>query len=68
VTGDGWTFLHDPAGAFHALDVRAGCPADADVAAAHRELSTPPEGMFAQVLLHERMVAAHEERLAASGR
>jgi N-hydroxyarylamine O-acetyltransferase len=126
VDGEGWTFVHDPAaGSFPALDVRAGRPADADVAAAHRVLSVPPDGRFTKVLiaarrddtgadvlrgirfqrsgdgaftrdlaayddwrtaleslgvaladvagdelrsLHERMVAAHEEWLAASGR
>jgi N-hydroxyarylamine O-acetyltransferase len=126
VDGEGWTFLHDPAaGSFAALDVRAGCPADAEVAAAHRVLSMPPDGRFTKVLiagrrddtgadvlrgirfqrsgdgaftrdlaayddwrtalkslgvaladaaddelrsLHERMVAAHEEWLATSGR
>ena len=52
VNGDGWTFVHDPAAAsFPALDVRAERPADADVAAAHRELSTPPEGRFTKVLI-----------------
>ncbi|HEX7159889.1 MAG TPA: arylamine N-acetyltransferase [Trebonia sp.] len=55
VDGGGWTFVHDPAaGSFPALDVRAERPADADVAAAHRELSTPPEGRFTKVLVVER--------------
>jgi arylamine N-acetyltransferase len=53
--GDGWTFVHDPAaGSFPALDVRTSRPADADVAAAHRELSTPPEGRFTKVLVVAR--------------
>jgi N-hydroxyarylamine O-acetyltransferase len=48
---EGWTFLHDPAaGSFAALDVRPSRPADAEVAAAHRELSTPPDGRFTRVL------------------
>jgi arylamine N-acetyltransferase len=52
---DGWTFLHDPAaGMFTALDVRAGSPADAEVAAAHRVLSTPPDGRFTGVLVVAR--------------
>ena len=46
-----WTFRHDPAGSFTALDVRASRPADAEVAAAHRELSTPPDGRFTRVLV-----------------
>jgi N-hydroxyarylamine O-acetyltransferase len=53
--GAGWTFVHDPAAAsFPALDVRADRPADADVAAAHRELSTPPAGRFTKVLIVAR--------------
>jgi len=53
--GDAWTFVHDPAaGSFPALDVRAERPADAEVAAAHRELSTPPEGRFTKVLIAGR--------------
>jgi len=55
VDGDGWTFVHDPAAdSFPALDVRAERPADADVAVAHRELSTPPEGRFTKVLVVAR--------------
>jgi arylamine N-acetyltransferase len=47
-----WTFRHDPAAAsFAGLDVRARRPADAEVAAAHRVLSTPPDGRFTHVLV-----------------
>jgi N-hydroxyarylamine O-acetyltransferase len=47
----GWTFWHDPAaGSFTALDVHASRPADAEVAQAHRVLSTPPDGRFTRVL------------------
>jgi N-hydroxyarylamine O-acetyltransferase len=47
----GWTFWHDPAaGSFTALDVHASHPADAEVAQAHRVLSTPPDGRFTRVL------------------
>ena len=50
-----WTFLHDPAaGSFAALDVRPSRPADAEVAAAHQELSTPPDGRFTRVLVASR--------------
>jgi N-hydroxyarylamine O-acetyltransferase len=50
--GEEWTFWHDPvAGSFTALDVRAGRPADAEVAEAHRVLSTPPDGRFTRVLV-----------------
>jgi N-hydroxyarylamine O-acetyltransferase len=50
-----WTFVHDPAaGSFSALDVRASRPTDAEVAEAHRELSTPPDGRFTRVLVAGR--------------
>jgi arylamine N-acetyltransferase len=47
-----WTFRHDTeAGSFAALDVHASHPADAEVAAAHQGMSTPPDGRFTQVLV-----------------
>jgi hypothetical protein len=53
--GGEWTFRHDPAvGSFAALDVRASRPSDAQVAEAHRVLSTPPDGRFARVLVVQR--------------
>ncbi|MGH3209848.1 MAG: arylamine N-acetyltransferase family protein [Trebonia sp.] len=50
-----WTFRHDPAArSFPGIDVRASRPADAEVAAAHRVLSTPPDGRFTKVLVAMR--------------
>lgn len=50
-----WTFRHDQsAGSFAAIDVHASSPADAEVAAAHRVLSTPPDGRFTKVLVVQR--------------
>jgi arylamine N-acetyltransferase len=50
-----WTFRHDPStGSFNALDVHASRPADAEIAMAHRELSTPPEGRFTRTLVVQR--------------
>ena len=50
-----WTFRHDPAArSFTALEVRAAPPTDAEVAAAHQVLSTPPDGRFASVLVVQR--------------
>ena len=50
-----WTFRHDQsAGSFAAIDVHATSPADAQVAAAHRLLSTPPDGRFTRVLVVQR--------------
>jgi arylamine N-acetyltransferase len=49
-----WTFRHDRSGSFAAVDVHARRPDDAEVAAAHRVLSTPPDGRFARVLVVQR--------------
>jgi N-hydroxyarylamine O-acetyltransferase len=47
-----WSFRHDPAArSFDGLDVHASRPADGEVAAAHRMLSTPPEGRFTRTLV-----------------
>jgi N-hydroxyarylamine O-acetyltransferase len=55
VRGGAWTFIHDRgAGSFAAVDVHAACPGDAEVAAAHRALSTPPDGRFTRVLVVQR--------------
>jgi N-hydroxyarylamine O-acetyltransferase len=52
VSEHGWTFRHDSsAGSFNALDVRASRPKDAEIAATHRVLSTPPDGRFTRVLV-----------------
>jgi N-hydroxyarylamine O-acetyltransferase len=50
-----WTFRHDPAaGSFGAIDVHGHRPSDAEIAAAHRVLSTPPDGRFTRVLVVQR--------------
>lgn len=55
VGGEQWTFLHAPeAGSFTAVDVRADGPGDGEVAAAHQEMSTPPDGRFTRVLVVQR--------------
>ena len=59
-----WTFRHDlAAGSFAAVDVHASPPADAEVAAAHRVLSTPPDGRFTRVLVVQRRDDAGTEVL-----
>lgn len=51
-----WRFRHDPAvGSFTVLDVRAESPSDADIAASHRYLSTPPDGRFTRTLVVGRL-------------
>ena len=55
VGAEAWTFRHDPAtGSFTAVDVHASRPADAEIAAAHQVLSTPPDGRFTRVLVVQR--------------
>jgi N-hydroxyarylamine O-acetyltransferase len=52
--GDEWSFRHDPAGSFGGADVHAPGPGLEEVAAAHRALSTPPDGRFTRVLVVQR--------------
>ncbi len=60
----GWSFRHDPAAnSFPGLDVSATGPSDAEVADAHRELSTPPDGRFTKVLVAMRRDDAGAEVL-----
>jgi len=60
----GWTFRHDPAASsFPGLDVSAAGPSDAEVADAHRVLSTPPDGRFTKVLVAMRRDDAGAEGL-----
>lgn len=54
VTEAGWSFGNDPTGSFTGMEARP-LPIDADVvAAAHAELSTPPEGHFTRLLVVQR--------------
>ncbi|MCL2583759.1 MAG: arylamine N-acetyltransferase [Streptosporangiales bacterium] len=51
-----WIFRHDPAwGSFTTVEVRGGSPSDADIAASHRYLSTPPEGRYTRTLVVARL-------------
>jgi N-hydroxyarylamine O-acetyltransferase len=54
VAGDEWSFRHDRAGSFAGVDVHAHRPGPDEVAAAHRVLSTPPDGRFTRVLVVQR--------------
>ena len=63
VRGEQWSFRHDPAGSFAGVDVHARAPAPDEVAAAHRTLSTPPDGRFTRVLVVQRRDAAGAEGL-----
>ncbi len=54
VTAGGWSYRNDPRGSFTGLEVRP-LPVGGDVvAAAHRRLSTPPDGTFTRVLVVQR--------------
>ena len=64
VTEHGWTFIQDPVlGGFAAVDVHRESPAGAEIAAAHRMLSTPPDGRFSNVLVVQRRDAAGAEMI-----
>lgn len=56
-----WSFRHDERGSFTALEVRDRPVGPDDVAAAHRRLSTPPDGPFTRLVVAQRRVpgAAH---------
>jgi arylamine N-acetyltransferase len=59
-----WSFRHDPAvDSIAGLDVRARCPSDPEVAAAHRVLSTPPDGRFTRTLVILKRDGTGIERL-----
>jgi N-hydroxyarylamine O-acetyltransferase len=63
VTGDEWSFRHDRAGSFGGVDVYARRPSPDEVAAAHRTLSTPPDGRFTRMLVVQRRDEAGTETL-----
>ena len=63
VAGEKWSFRHDAAGSFAGADVREHPPAPGEVAAAHRTLSTPPDGRFTRVLVVQRRDEAGTEGL-----
>jgi N-hydroxyarylamine O-acetyltransferase len=60
---DGWSFTNADGGTFRGLEVSTR-PVDAeDIRAAHRELSTPPGGHFARVLVVQRRQDTHYDTL-----
>jgi len=66
VTGaspDGWSFTNAPGGTFRGIEVTMRSVAAEDIAAAHRELSTPPGGHFARILVVQRRQDAHYDSL-----
>lgn len=54
LTDRGWTFHHDPDGSFIGTHVGAVAPTDDEIAAAHRRLSTPPDGAFTRRVVVQR--------------
>ncbi|GCD91746.1 arylamine N-acetyltransferase [Nocardioides sp. LS1] len=54
VTPDGWSFRHDSAGSFTGIEVSTLSTEPAAVLASHAELSSPPDGHFAQLLVVQR--------------
>lgn len=63
VRESGWSYLHHGLGSFRGIEVR-DLPIDLRaVQAAHRELSTPPEGHFTRLLVAQRRDATHVHTL-----
>jgi len=64
-TGTGaWSFRHDPAAcSITGLDVHTSQPDDAEVTAAHRMLSTPPDGRYTRTLVVMRRTGTGAEEL-----
>jgi len=61
--GSRWSYVHHGYGSFRGIEVRdlpIGAP---EVQAAHRTLSTPPEGAFSRVLVVQRRVDDHVDTL-----
>lgn len=54
VRPNGWHFRHDPTGTFAGVEVSGAATDPATVVAAHTELSTPPDGVFARTLVVQR--------------
>ena len=59
----GWTFHHDPGGSFRGTVVGPAGVGDGEIAAAHRRLSTPPDGHFTRRLVVQRRDATGAETI-----
>ena len=62
-SADGWSFTNAPGGSLTGIEVTTRPVAAADVEAAHRELSTPPDGHFARILVVQRRQDTHYDSL-----
>ncbi len=60
---DGWSFTHAPGGTFSGIEVSGRPVGTDDIAASHRELSTPPDGHFARILVVQRRQDSHYDSL-----
>ena len=60
---EGWSFTHAAGGTFRGIEVTPRTTAPADVAAAHRVLSTPPDGSFTRLLVVQRRLDRHYDSL-----
>ncbi len=63
VRPDGWSCLHDPVGSWTGIEVGDGATGPTDVLAAHAELSTPPDGAYARVLVVQQRDATGADSL-----
>ncbi len=60
---DGWSFTNAPGGSLTGIEVTTRPVGPPDVEAAHRELSTPPDGHFARILVVQRRQDSHYDSL-----
>jgi arylamine N-acetyltransferase len=66
VTGaslDGWSFGNAPGGTFRGIEVSTRPVGARDIEAAHRDLSTPPDGHFTRILVVQRRQDTHYDAL-----
>lgn len=60
---DGWSFANAPGGTFAGIEVTTRPVTATDIRAAHRELSTPPDGHFARIPVVQRRQDSHYDSL-----
>lgn len=63
VGADGWSFTNAPGGSLAGIEVTTRPVAAPDIEAAHRDLSTPPDGHFARILVVQRRQHSHYDSL-----
>ena len=62
-SADGWSFTNAAGGTFQGIEVTTRPVGADDIAAAHADLSTPPDGTFTRFLLVQRRQDSHYDSL-----